>query len=120
MGDKGKYIVKVEAAEGCNPEYAPDQRMQEGIPCGGFLLLMFNEDDEPQAENMMQISVEMLARLLRKSESSLAPIIRQACAIAEGYLKAQEIDVKKRAMEGADSIAGSIFEFLKTNLGGRG
>lgn len=84
-----KYIIKAETGEDCNPEFAPDRELEEGIGCDGFMIVMFC-DGKPKAETMMGFSVEDLSNWIRR-RSKGGQIIRQACAIAEGQIRALEI-----------------------------
>ena len=82
-----KYIIKAGAGEECNPEYAPDRELGEGIGCDGFMIVTFC-DGKPKVETMMGFSVEDLSNWIRR-RSKGGQIIRQACAIAEGQIRAR-------------------------------
>ena len=103
-----KYIIKAGAGEECNPEYAPDRELGEGIGCDGFMIVTFC-DGKPKVETMMGFSVEDLSNWIRR-RSKGGQIIRQASAIAEGKIRALEIS--EEGKEGP-TIARADFELEK-------
>ena len=109
MNEQG-YIVKVLPAEGCHPEFAPEGRILEGIECSGFLLAAIDENGAPIVEAIYGMSVRNISDLLQMFISKIGPEIRQACAIAEGHLKAKEIQRKKEIEDKVEGFA----DFLKT------
>ena len=100
-----KYIVNVLPGEECNPEFAPDQEMAEGIAVDGFVLIGF-KGRKPCFESMMGVSTADLSRWLRGQERG-AMLIRAACAIAEGEIRAKEI-LEKQEEGGGITITGSL------------
>ena len=109
MNEQG-YIVKVLPAEGCHPEFAPEGRILDGIECSGFLLIAIDENVDPIIEAIYGMSKKNLSDILQMRISRIAPVIRQACAIAEGHLKAKEIQRKKEIEDKVEGFA----DFLKT------
>ena len=89
------YIIKIQPGEGCNPDFAPSESMIKGFECEGFVF-MGKKGSEISAESMMGICVEDLAELIRDN-TEVGCVIRQACAIAEGQIKAMEIYRAKKA-----------------------
>ena len=85
-----KYRVKVEPTEECNPAFAPDGKLTEGLECDGFVILTFH-DDAISAEALMGCSVENLKDYLLKRESKTAHLFRMANAIADGVYRSMEI-----------------------------
>lgn len=92
-----KYIVTVKPGEECNPEYAPDKDLQEGMGIDGYILIGF-KNEKPYLESMMGVSVSHISKWIRRKTQG-ANNIRKACAIAEGELKAMEIDEEEHAGE---------------------
>ena len=84
-----KYIVKAEAGTDCNPEYAPDLDIIGGFECDGYMILGF-VDGKPKMETIMGASIGVLSKWLMNGSAG-ANIMRQACAIAEGQIRAMEI-----------------------------
>ena len=105
------YVVKIEPAEGSNPEFAQAKAEREGIECTGYLVITF-DGDETVTESMSRVSVEMIKNML-KSDGKLNDVIRAAAAIAEGEIKAGEILKEGKQKEAARAIA----ELLKGAVG---
>ncbi len=103
-----KYIIKAGAGEECNPEFAPDRELGEGIGCDGFMIVTFC-DGKPEVETMMGFSVADLSNWIQR-RSKGGQIIRQACAIAEGQIRALEISEEEK--EGP-TFASADFELEK-------
>lgn len=103
-----KYIIKARAGEECNPEFAPDRELGEGIGCDGFMIVAFS-DGKPKFETMMGFSVADLSNWIRRRGKG-GQIIRQACAIAEGQIRAMEISEEEK--EGP-TIGEARFELNK-------
>jgi len=98
-------IIKVLPAEGCNPEFAPDREAQEGTECKGYLLLCFGDDEKLSSVHMCDCSVKMIADAIwDNTDDTIISCIRQACAVAEGYIRA------------ADIYKGIKFDVAKKNL----
>ena len=78
--------------EGCNPEFAPEKREQEGFECEGYFLLAFDENGELCSSLISGISIQMLADAIEKHpfEDNISAM-RQGCAIAEGLIRASTI-----------------------------
>ena len=99
----GKYLIKTLPTDECNEEFAPDKCMQDGEECDGYMLIMF-EDNEPSATIMQQISVKNIKDLLT-CDCKVATAIRQACAIAEGEIKAVEIQREMKRKDDFINVA---------------
>ena len=85
-----KYIISVKPGKDCNPEFAPDIDLQNGVECEGFVIVTF-KNGQAYMETMMGVSVTNMSNWIRK-RSVGGNNIRKACAIAEGEIKALEID----------------------------
>ena len=92
----GKYVISIQPEEACNPEFAPDKNMQGGLHGDGFVLIMF-KDGKAHTESIMGVSIKEIMEWLRL-KTQTASVIRQGCAIAEGYMKADKI----RKEQGSD------------------
>lgn len=103
-----KYIIKVGAGEECSQEFTPDREMEEGIGCDGFMIVTFR-DRKINVETMMGCSIVDLSNWIRR-RSKGGQIIRQACAIAEGEIRAMEISEEEK--EG-QTIGEASFELNK-------
>jgi hypothetical protein len=103
-----KYIIKAEAGEDCNPEFAPDREMEEGIGCDGFMIVAFS-DGKPKFETMMGFSVADLSNWIRRGSKG-GQIVRKGWAIAEGQIRALEIS--EEGKEGT-TIGRDDFELNK-------
>ena len=105
-----KYIIKAEqnTAGGGNPEYAPDRKLINGIEADGFLLMTM-KDDRRDAVVIHDITTMELARMLAGDDSKAASVVRQAMAISEGLLKAEEIKKK----DDKDAMARNMAEMLR-------
>ena len=89
-----KYIIKVLPAEDCSPEFYPDTDLQEGVKADGYMIVGF-KDRKPHFETMYGVSIVNIKEWIVKREQA-AQIIRQACALAEGELRAMEINKEKK------------------------
>lgn len=97
------YVVKIEPAEGSNPEFAPAKKEQEGIECTGYIVITF-DGDETATESASKVSIDMIKETL-KSGGKLNDMIRAAAAVAEGEIKAREIMKEGKQKEAAQAIA---------------
>jgi len=97
------YVVKIEPAEGSNPEFAPAKVEQEGIECTGYIVITF-DGDETATESASKVSIDMIKDTL-KSDGELNDMIRAAAAVAEGEIKAREILTAGKQKETAKAIA---------------
>ena len=100
-----KYIVKVEMDPNgdCNPEFAPDQKLQEGIPADGIVILAFM-GGKHAATIVHDVTIMEIATAIAGDNAESGSKIRQAIAIAEGLMKAREIDKSDGAKRAAKSI----------------
>ena len=85
----GKYICKVLPTEKCNEDFAPDADLREGIEVDGVVLIGF-KDGKVLFEAIMGISMEKISKWIR-NQSKGGKLIRAACAIAEGEIRAKEM-----------------------------
>ena len=88
----GKYIITAQLnpmGDG-NPDFAPDEKLMNGIQADGFMLLTF-ADGKPRAKIVMGCSTLELATALAYGEDESDGAILQAIAIAEGLKKADAI-----------------------------
>ena len=85
----GKYICKVLPTEKCNGDFTPDADLREGVEVDGFVLIGF-KDGKASFETIMGISVGKISKWISK-QSKGGKLIRVACTIAEGEIRAREI-----------------------------
>jgi len=102
-----KYVISVKGAEGCNPEYAPDKELQDGLESDGFLLMTM-KDGRPGAVVLMGITTLDLAKMLAGGSDDGSSVIQQAIAIADGLRKAAEIDKEHTKMKHAREIVDML------------
>lgn len=105
------YVVKIEPAEGSNPEFAPAKAEQEGIECTGYIVITF-DGDETATVCASRVSIDMIKNTIKR-DGKLNDMIRAAAAIAEGEIKAREIMKEGKQKEAAKAIA----ELLKGAVG---
>ena len=105
-----KYVISVKGAEGCNPEYAPDELLNKGLETDGFFLCAF-KDGRPQPTTVMGCTTMEIAMLFAGDKSEAGSVIRQAMAIAEGILKAKEI----KQQDDRNQSAGELLRKLLNN-----
>jgi len=105
-----KYIIKAQLSPvGGNPDFAPSPQMVNGIEADGFLLMAMNED-RPSVVTIHGMSTLDLARMLAGDKSEAGSVIRQAMAISEGLLKAEEI----KKTEDRNTMARNLAEILRS------
>lgn len=108
-----KMVVKVLPAEGCNPEFAPEQVMQQGIECHGFVLLTFDEKHELETALVQNLSLRNISEaVVSNCNEDGISMIRQGFCIAEGFIRASRmqadyqrdkaINRMKKVLEGWD------------------
>lgn len=85
----GKYICKALPTEKCNEDFAPDADLREGVEVDGFVLIGF-KDGKALFETIMGISMDKISKWIR-NQSKGGKLIRAACAIAEGEIRAKEM-----------------------------
>lgn len=85
----GKYICKVLPTEECNEDFTPDEDLRKGVEVDGYMLIGF-KDGKASFETIMGISVDIISKWIRKQNKG-GKLIRAACAIAEGEIRAKEI-----------------------------
>ena len=104
-------IIRILPAEGANPEFAPDRKQQEGIECDGYVLMCF-VNEKLSSLHIDGISTKHIADAIRnKKDTEGISIIRQACAVAEGHIRAMEIfneQQSETAMEKLKDIFAGI------------
>ena len=102
-----KYVISVQAGEDCNPEFGPDKEMMDGLECDGFFMVGF-KNGQPCFESMMGTTVNVLSKWI-KTRNEGAQYIREACAIAEGEIRALEISNEIEKENGnAVTITGTM------------
>ena len=106
-----KMIIKVLPAEGSNPEFAPGAELQEGIECHGYILMTFNKEHELETSLITNLSIQNISDAIEVNCNEAAiTIIRQACVIAEGYIKAAKM--------GEDHMREKMVQRMKKVLSG--
>ena len=78
-----------------NPEFPVDERMQDGMTCSGYMLVLFDNDGDPIVETLNGVSTYSVARYLAADKGQVSNVIRQANAISDGIRTAQEIKSAK-------------------------
>ena len=102
--DQNEYTVRVEAS---NPEYATDEELKNGIKCGGFVGIFF-EDGKAKASTILAVNIHQLADYFAYDDQT-TNILRQAMAVADGMRRAKEIMIKD---PGGIQSAKSFLEML--------
>ena len=105
-----KYTIKVEAGEGCNQEFSPDEELREGVNVDGFVLLGLR-NGQPGVVVLYGVTTYELATMIGADTSEGGSVIRQAAAIAEGIRKAKEI----KQTDDRDRNAGELIRKLFRN-----
>ena len=105
-----KYTIKVEAGEGCNQEFVPDEELREGVNVDGFVLLGLR-NGQPGVVVLYGVTTYELATMIGADTSEGGSVIRQAAAIAEGIRKAKEI----KQADDRDRNAGELIRKLFRN-----
>ena len=110
-----RLCVKVEPTEECNPDFAPETELQEGFECNSYLLVAFDENENPCMRSVEGVSLEMLSRALR-SETEVDALIMGASVIADAQKKAlgivEEAQARSRRKKFKAGIASAILESL--------
>ena len=99
-----RYTIKVEAGEGCNQEFVPDEELREGVNVDGFALLGLR-NGHPGVVVLYGVTT------IGTDASEGGSVIRQAAAIAEGIRKAKEI----KQTDDRDRNAGELIRKLFRN-----
>lgn len=109
-----KYIIKAQVSPTgeCNPEFAPEKKLTDGIPADGFLIMTM-KDDKPNNSTVYGLSTLDLARMLASERSEAGSVIWEAIAIAEGIVKAKEIHMES----GKTRMARELAEMLRSREG---
>jgi len=92
---KNEYTIKIESS---NPEYEVNKDIRDGLTADGFILVTFR-DDQAECEMLDGVSVVNLADWIQR-KTEVGAKMRQAMAIAEGYLKAKDILDETRKEKG--------------------
>ena len=104
-----KIIVKVLPAEGSNPEFAPGKYLQDGVECDGFLLLTFGKEGRLKSSALHGISRKNLSDAIRHHAlEGIVPMIRQAALVAEGEIRALEIEIQKDRQQLFEPLVKSL------------
>lgn len=106
-----RYTIKVEAGEGCNQEFVPDEELREGVNVDGFALLGIRNGKPDGVVVLYGVTVMELATAISTDRSGGSSVIRQAAAIAEGIRKAKEI----KQADDRDRNAGELIRKLFRN-----
>ena len=100
---KNEYTIRIESS---NPEYEVDKNIRDGLTVDGFILVTFR-NEKPACELLNGVSVVNLADWIEK-ETKAGAVMRQAMAIAEGYLKAKDIMDKTREEKGSRLVVEGL------------
>lgn len=84
-----KYTIKVIPEKECNPDFYPEEDLQEGLEADEYVIIGF-KDRKPAFEVINGLTVRDLADWIRRKERA-GQVIRMACAVAEGEIRAMEI-----------------------------
>ena len=107
---KNEVIITIKPAEDCNPEFAPEQELQDGEKCSGYLLFTFDEDGNIHITSMYGVSVQMLADAITFNEYDGAmPVLRSAAELARGQIEAIRIEHAAEAHRAIEQIKGGPF-----------
>ena len=105
-----KYRIRIEAADGTHPDFAPARELAEGFTADGFVLLTQN-GERPKRTAVYGCSVVNIAEMLISDMTETGSVIRQAMAIADGMMKAREIQEKERR----DRTARELVDMLRAD-----
>lgn len=86
----GKYTIKVIPEKECNPDFYPEEDLQAGMDADQYVIIGF-KNRKPAFEVINGLTVRDLADWITMKERG-GQVIRKACAIAEGEIRAVEID----------------------------
>ena len=103
-----KYTIKVIPEKECNPDFYPDEELRDGIDVDEYVIIGF-KNRKPAFEVVNGLTVRDLADWIRRKERG-GQIIRQACAIAEGEIRAMEIKGEEEDREKLVSLTGTFPE----------
>ena len=107
-----KAIVYVKPAEGSNPEFAPEEELQKGVECYGYILLTFDKEHELSTAMVGNLSLKNISdAVIENVNEGAISMIRQGFAIAEGFIKAARIEeeyVREKAMERMKKVLTGI------------
>lgn len=104
---KNKYMVRVESL---NPDFQTDEKLQNGIEADGYLLVLFDKEGKPIVETLNAVSTFSIAMYLAADAGKVSNVLRQAGAIADGMLRAREIEKKSRR----EKVAMDLAEILRS------
>ena len=107
----GKLMIKILPTDECNEDFTPDEKLQKGLKCDGALIVLF-ENGEPSVSITHGVSVDMIRKFL-KCGDDVASDVRQACALAEGELKAYEIYKETIRKERMKDLAKNLADAIK-------
>lgn len=107
-----KKIIKVLPAEGSNPEFAPEEELQQGVECYGYVLLTFDKEHEIETALVNNLSLKNIADgIVENCMETAVASLRQAFVVAEGYIKAGQIQMehdRNQAMERFSKVLRGI------------
>lgn len=102
-----KYTIKVIPEKECNPDFYPEEELQAGVDADEYVIIGF-KNRKPVFEVIAGLTVRNLADWIRRKEKG-SQIIRQACAIAEGEIRAMEI-YEEEERKGTTILSGKMPE----------
>jgi len=103
------YRIIVLPTEECNPEYAPDKELQEGIEVDGFGIVT-KKNEEPYMEVLMDMSVDAVRKWMRK-ETEVGNIFRAAAGLADAEIRTVELlNVEEKKMNSLMELFKKIAE----------
>ena len=95
-------VIKVLPGEGCHPEFAPEIELQIGMECDGYFLMAFNNDGENIFSAVDNVSIDFIQKAIVKGWEeghNDTNIIRQAVAIADGTIRAIQLEKELKEMQ---------------------
>lgn len=103
-----KYIIKVQPGNLEDQDMNLDHELQSGVETDGFLLITF-EQGEVSAMALQYCTVLEIAQAIAHDRSKGGTWMRQACAIAEGLMRSDEIGNK----DNKERMARDLVDMLK-------
>jgi hypothetical protein len=82
-----RYRIKVESL---HPEYDVPEELKDGVEANGYMIVAFDENDNPLIHTLNGVSIMDLAKWLDVYGESSASDIVEAFMIAEGFKNARK------------------------------
>lgn len=102
------YKIIVLPTEECNPEYAPDKVLQEGVEADGFAIVT-KKHEEPDMEVLMDMSVDAVRKWMRQ-ETEVGNIFRAAAGLADAEIRTGELlKVNEKKMNAISELLSKMF-----------